>query len=98
MLFLSWIASLCNRNKGSLRDKTRRDEYDVDEDAGGNDSHEYDTARRSTSFVTWLAQLSERQKHWEVVQYDPMSMMSMDTGGVDGIKRAGASRSGATRQ
>jgi len=44
---------------------------------GGKDGHEYDAARGSTSFVTWLAQLSERQKHWEVVQYDPMSMMSM---------------------
>jgi len=59
MLFLSCIASLCNRNKGSLRDKTRRDEYDVDEDVGGKDSYEYDAACRSTTFVTWLAQLSE---------------------------------------
>jgi len=82
MLFLLWIASLCNRKKGSLQDKTRCDEYDVDEDTCGKNGHEYDAARRSTSFVTWLAQLSKQQKHWEVVQYDPMSMMSMDTAGV----------------
>ena len=43
----------------------RRDKYDVDEDggedAGSKDDGELDAARRSASFVTWLAQLSEGQ-------------------------------------
>ena len=38
----------------------RRDKYDVDEDAGGVDDSKYDAARRSTSFMRLLAQLSER--------------------------------------
>jgi len=36
-----------------------------------------DVARRSSSFVRLLAQLSEGQKQWEVVQYDAVSTMSM---------------------
>jgi len=59
----------------------RRDEYDVNgdggEDAGGKDDRESDAARRSTSFLRLLAQLSEGQTQWEVVQYDATSMMSM---------------------
>jgi len=32
-------------------------------------------ARRSTGFVTSLAQLSEGQKYWEVIQYDATGTM-----------------------
>ena len=34
-------------------------------------------ARRLTSFVTWLALLSERARQQEVVPYKAMSIMSM---------------------
>jgi len=64
---------------------SRRDEYDIVEDAAGMNGIKEDAtstmsmripaARRSTGFVTWLAQLSEG--HWEVVQYDKTRTMSM---------------------
>jgi len=44
----------------------RRNEYDVDEDDGGRDNHELEAPRRSTTFVTRLAQLEEGE--WEVVK------------------------------
>jgi len=43
------------------------------------DDRESDAALRSTSSVTWLAQLLEGRRQREVVQDDPTSMMSTRT-------------------
>ena len=57
--------------------RIQRNEYDVDDNAGGKDDREYDVACRPTSFATWLAQLSEEQREWEIIQYNVTSTMSM---------------------
>jgi len=68
----------------------RRDKYDVDEDAGGVDDSKYDAARRSTSFVRLLAQLSERQTVGSCTirrdEYDVNEDGGVDAGGVDDRK------------
>ena len=59
-------------------------------DARGKDDRESDAARRSTSFVTWLAQLSEGQIVGSCTirrdEYDVDGDGGEDAGGVDESK------------